>query len=150
MGSRWCNDHLVGFADDTHLRWDIHDAAQLHQAMAQAHRVLQLFEKAGLKQSRDKTVCLLRVEGVQTPHIKRKIIEKTNDGHVLKLSPEYTLPLGRDHIYLGACITYGDFEHKNMQHRVHAGKVAFQRVSFDLLRVERCGSIPPRSSCRID
>lgn len=128
MGQRWCNDHLVGFADDTHLRWDIHDVAQLHQAMEQAHRVLQLFEKAGLKLSRDKTVCLLRVEGVQTPHIKRKIIEKTKDGHVLKLSPEYILPLRRDHIYLGACITYGDFEHKNMQHRIHAGKVAFQRV----------------------
>ena len=61
-------------------------------------------------------------------HTWRKIIEKTKDGHVLKLSPEYILPLRRDHIYLGACITYGDFEHKNMQHRIHAGKVAFQRV----------------------
>ncbi|CAE7242286.1 unnamed protein product [Symbiodinium sp. CCMP2592] len=143
MGSQWCNDHLVGFADDTHLRWDIHDAVQLHQALAQAHRALQLLEKAGLKLSRDKTVCLLRVEGVQTPHIKRQLIDKAKDGRVLKISPDYILPLKQDHIYLGACITYGDFEHKNMQHRVHAGKVAFQRVR-KFLMADKAASMQKR------
>ncbi|CAE7616475.1 unnamed protein product [Symbiodinium sp. CCMP2592] len=112
-------------------------------ALAQAHRALQLLEKAGLKLSRDKTVCLLRVEGVQTPHIKRQLIDKTKDGRVLKISPDYILPLKQDHIYLGACITYGDFEHKNMQHRVHAGKVAFQRVR-KFLMADKAASMQKR------
>ncbi|CAE7862461.1 unnamed protein product, partial [Symbiodinium necroappetens] len=128
LGERWCNDHLVGFADDTHLRWDIFTAPQLHQALDQAHRVLHILEQARLKLSRDKTVCLLRLEGGQAAHIKRKITEKTKDGRYLKL---------------GACITYGDFEHKNVKHRVHAGKVAFQRVR-KFLMAEKAASLQKR------
>lgn len=143
MGADWCNKHLVGFADDTHLRWDVLEAAHVHQALAQAHCVLHLLEKAGLKLSRDKTVCLLRLEGAQAPHIKRKITEMTKDGRVLKLGPEYILPLKQDHVYLGACITYGNFEHKNMKHRVHAGRVAFQRVR-KFLMAEKAATLQKR------
>ena len=143
MGPTWCNNHLVGFADDTHLRWDVTEAAHLHQAMEQAHRVLQLLERVGLQLSRDKTVCLLRLEGVQAPTIKRKITEMTKDGRVLKLSAEYTLPLKQEHVYLGACITYDDLEHKNMKHRVHAGKVAFQRVR-KFLMAEKAATLQKR------
>ena len=51
VGQTWCNEHLVGFADDTHLRWDILNAPQLHQALGQAHRVLQILEQASRKNS---------------------------------------------------------------------------------------------------
>ncbi|CAE7585269.1 unnamed protein product [Symbiodinium natans] len=143
MGQTWCNEHLVGFADETHLRWDILNAPQLHQALGQAHRVLQILEQAGLKLSPEKTARLLRLEGVQAANIKRKIIEKTKDGRRLKLGLDYVLPLKQEHVYLGACVTYWDFEHKNMKHRVHAGKVAFQRVR-KFLTAEKAATLQKR------
>ncbi|CAE7678807.1 unnamed protein product [Symbiodinium sp. CCMP2592] len=125
---RWCWEHLVGFADDTHLRWEFSSLTVMHSAMEQAARALALLESMSLVLSREKTVCLLKVEGSQAPHAKKKVIHTRTDGKFLQLSPQYTLPLKKSHIYLGAVISYSDFENMNARHRAHAGHVAFTRL----------------------
>ncbi|CAE7465707.1 pol, partial [Symbiodinium microadriaticum] len=128
LGARWCLEHLVGFADDLHLRWTFSTLAEMHTALQQAAQALAILEKMSLVLSKEKTVCLLKAEGSQAPHAKKKIIVQTQDGKYLQLSPDYRLPLKRQHPYLGAIISYADFENQNAKHRVQAGKVAFQRL----------------------
>ena len=124
LGANWCQQHGVFFADDTHMRWNIESLQELDQACAQASKALGILESNGLVLSREKTVCLLRIDGTQAPAALRKIVHKTKDGRKLQLSGEYLLPLHTTHVYLGAV----DFEFQNAKHRAHAGQVTFQRL----------------------
>ncbi|CAE7196500.1 pol [Symbiodinium sp. CCMP2592] len=135
LGAEWSLEHLLGFADDTHLRWEFQDREGLLKARVEAGRALSILEDLGFCISRDKTVCLLKAEGVQVPHLMRKITRKRLQpkGTLLVLDERWTLPLKRDHIYLGAVISYGNYEMLNAQHRRHAGQAAFSRMRTTLM-----------------
>ncbi|CAE7235568.1 pol [Symbiodinium sp. CCMP2592] len=135
LGAEWSLAHLLGFAGDTHLRWEFQDREGLLKARVEAGRALSILEDLGFCISRDKTVCLLKAEGVQVPHLMRKITRKRLQpkGTLLILDERWTLPLKRDHIYLGAVISYGNYEMLNAQHRRHAGQAAFSRMRTTLM-----------------
>ena len=128
LGSGWCREHLVGFADDIHLRWEFTEAAQLHDALSQADQVLSLLESLGLTLNKEKSVCLLKIAGSQAPSLHRKLSRKTEQGRQLHISERWQLPWKAQHVYLGACISYGSFELENAQHRAKAGKAAYARL----------------------
>ncbi|CAE7876896.1 pol, partial [Symbiodinium necroappetens] len=44
LGADWCLEHLVNYADDTHLRWAFSSLQGMHGAMAQASRTLEILE----------------------------------------------------------------------------------------------------------
>ena len=94
-----------------------------------------MLEDMGFTLSRDKTVCLLKAEGVQVPHLMRKITRKRlkPKGTLLILDSRWTLPLQSSHVYVGAIISYGQYEQLNAQHRKHAGQVAFSRLRPTLM-----------------
>ncbi|CAE7541241.1 pol [Symbiodinium sp. CCMP2592] len=110
LGTEWSLEHLLGFADDTHLRWEFQDRDGLLKA---------------------------RVEGggSTSPTPMRKITRKRLQpkGTLLILDERWTLPRKRDHIYLGAVISYGNYEMLNAQHRRHAGQAAFSRMRTTLM-----------------
>ena len=126
--------HLIGFADDLHLRWLFRDRSGIDMALQEADKVFSLLEDMGFLLSRDKTVCLLRAEGVQVPHMLRKLVHKKNkQERILNISERWQLPLRKQHVYLGAKISYGAFELQNAQHRKQAGQAAFARLRPTLL-----------------
>ena len=131
----WCVDHLLGFADDVHLRWEFQDSEGLHRARKEAGVTLSMLEDQGFDLSRDKTVCLFKAEGVQVPHLQRKIVHRQTkpQGKRLVLDSKWSLPLKASHVYLGAMISYGSFEMQNAQHRRHAGQAAFARLRPTLM-----------------
>eukprot|EP00439_Symbiodinium_sp_Y106_P006662 s8011_g1.t1 len=135
LGMQWCREHLVGFADDVHFRWEFQDSAGLLQARQEAGSALSMLEDMGFTLCRDKTVCLLKAEGVQVPHLMRKITRKRlkPKGTLLILDSRWTLPLQSSHVYLGAIISYGQYEQLNAQHRKHAGQAAFSRLRPTLM-----------------
>ena len=131
----WCVDHLLGFADDVHLRWEFQDSEGLRRARKEAGVTLSMLEDQGFDLSRDKTVCLFKAEGVQVPHLQRKIVHRQTkpQGKRLVLDSKWSLPLKASHVYLGAVISYGSFEMQNAQHRRHAGQAAFARLRPTLM-----------------
>ena len=135
LGMPWSQQHLVGFADDLHLRWLFSDRSGINLALQEAGTVLSLLEDMGFLLSRDKTVCLLRAEGVQVPHMLRKLIHKKNkqEERILCIDGRWQLPLRKQHVYLGAKISYGAFELQNAQHRKQAGQAAFARLRPTLM-----------------
>ena len=139
LGKHWCREHFVGFADDTHLRWEFSEAAQLHAALLQADKVLTLLEHLGLTLNKEKSVCLLKLAGSQAPSLHRKLSRKTKQGRELRISERWQLPWKAQHVYLGACISYGNFEVENALHRAKAGKAAYVRLRGSL---HAHGSLP--------
>ena len=134
MDKSWSQQHLIGFADDLRLRWLFNDRSGIDKALREAGQVLSLLEDMGFLLSRDKTVCLLRAEGVQVPHMLRKLVHKKNkQDRTLSINDRWQLPLRKQHIYLGAKISYGAFELQNAQHRRQAGQAAFARLRPTLL-----------------
>ncbi|CAE7739597.1 pol, partial [Symbiodinium sp. CCMP2592] len=133
LGLNWCQQHGVGFADDLHFRWRFEDVAGMQLALKQAGTVLQLLTACGLIISKEKTVCLLRADGVQAPNAIKKVVRKTKQGKLLKLDMNWEMPLKKSHIYLGACISYENFESQNMQHRLQACRAAFSRLRTTLM-----------------
>ena len=135
LGNQWSQQHLVGFADDLRLRWLFNDRQGIHNALKEAGCALSQLEDMGFCLSRDKTVCLLRAEGVQVPHMLRKLIHKKNrqKEKQIRIDQTWLLPLRKQHVYLGAVISYGAFEIQNAQHRKHAGQAAFARLRPTLM-----------------
>ena len=133
LSSNWSQQHAVGFADDLHFRWHFEDVGGLHAALQQAGAVLSKLQQLKLKISLDKTVCLLRADGAQAPHALRKITRKTKQGKLLRLDAAWEIPLKKFHIYLGACISYENFEKQNMLHRLQACRAAFCRLRPTLM-----------------
>ena len=135
LGGQWCQQHLVGVADDLHLRWLFTDRPGIDKALQEAGCALSQLEDTGFCLSRDKTVCLLRAEGVQVPHMLRKLVHKKNkqQDKQLCIDARWQLPLRKQHVYLGAVISFGVFEVQNAQHRKHAGQAAFARMRFILM-----------------
>ena len=135
LGQQWSQQHLVVSADDLRLRWLFSDRAGINKALGEAGRALSLLEDMGFCLSRDKTVCLLRAEGVQVPHMLRKLVRKKNKqaDKQLYIDARWQLPLRKQHVYLGAVISYGAFEVQNAQHRKHAGQAAFARMRPTLM-----------------
>ena len=131
----WCLEHLLGFADDVHMRWEFQTCEGLQQARREAGVALSLLEDLGFDLSLDKTVCLLKAEGTKVPHLLRKIVRKQTKppGKQLIIDSTWTLPLKPHHVYLGAMISYGSFEVQNAQHRRHAGQAAFARLRPTLM-----------------
>ena len=54
-------------------------------------------------------------------------------GTLLILDSRWTLPLQSSHVYLGAIISYGQYEQLKAQHRKHAGQAAFSRLRPTLM-----------------
>ncbi|CAE7357226.1 unnamed protein product [Symbiodinium sp. CCMP2592] len=129
-------DVILRWTQNTVFHIDMADDREgLLKARVEAGRALSILEDLGFYISRDKTVCLLKAEGVQVPHLMRKITRKRLQpkGTLLVLDERWTLPLKRDHIYLGAVISYGNYEMLNAQHRRHAGQAAFSRMRTTLM-----------------
>ena len=53
LGEQWCQQHLVGFADDLHLRWLFTDRAGIDKALKEAGCALSQLEDMGFCLSRE-------------------------------------------------------------------------------------------------
>ena len=69
------------------------------------------------------------------PHMLRKLVRKKNkqEDKQLCIDARWQLPLRKQHVYVGAVISYGAFEVQNAQHRKHAGQAAFARMRPTLM-----------------
>ena len=126
LGTNWCQQHGVFFADDTRMRWNIESLQELGQACAQASKALGILESNGLVLSRERqsVYCALTAHKRQLRCGRSCTRLKTK----LQWSGEYLLPLQTTHVYLGAVVSYFDFEFQSAKHRAHAGHVTFQRL----------------------
>ena len=145
LGTNWCQQHGVFFADDTRMRWNIESLQELGQACAQASKALGILESNGLVLSRERqsVYCALTAHKRQLRCGRSCTRPKTK----LQWSGEYLLPLQTTHVYLGGVVSYFDFEFQNAKHRAHAGQVTFQSELSPSSVVWPCGRAPSYRVC---
>ena len=122
---------LICFADDLLLRWTFHCRDQVHHALIEVGRTLDVLEAHHLLYNPKKTVLLLRLEGSQAVKVMKHCAIKTKDGLFVRIprrSGETWLPLVHTHTYLGCKISYHCFEKQTLQYRMQIGTTAFQRL----------------------
>ncbi|OLP75311.1 LINE-1 reverse transcriptase-like [Symbiodinium microadriaticum] len=128
LGTEWCRQHQVGYADDNLFQWTFRNRDEVTQAIHEAGIIIDVFEGNGLLVSKDKTAILLRLAGPQATALRRKITKRV-EGHChLVLGPDLTLPLKAKHVYLGAIISFDRFEEYTADHRCQAGIATYQRL----------------------
>ena len=49
LGSGWCRQRLVGYADDNLFKWTFHSRAEVEKAIEEAGTIIDLFEQSGFQ-----------------------------------------------------------------------------------------------------
>ena len=103
----WLHEHIVVYADDTHLRWIIRSTAQALEALTDLQHVLMTLQAFGFHINMQKSVAMLRLQGKEASAFHRQWVKRPESGPVLTL-PErhWQLPLVSKTAYLGIIISY--------------------------------------------
>ena len=122
---------LICFADDLLLRWKINSSSEVHHALHAVGQLLDVLEQHHLIFNPKKTVMLIRLEGSQVAKLTKQCLIRTKEGLFVRIprsSNETLLPVVHSHTYLGCKISYHCFEKLTLNHRIHIGRTAFQRL----------------------
>ena len=123
------------FADDVFGSWLFQTPTTFRKAIRAVGVLIDVIQKAGLKLSMDKTVILLLAQGTSASSILsgiRRLIDKI---------PHLLVPIGRvrtplklvqEHKYLGALLSYHNFELTNLRHRLSVMWGAYWRLQHIL------------------
>ena len=117
----WSHQHLVLYADDSHLRWRFSTLSDFEVAMNELRQVFACFKQFHLCINYEKTKAILKVVGNMKHRIYKDYVRKHNNGRRLLLmpgDPTHWLPLVSQAEYLGLIISYDQYEQQSMRHRV--------------------------------
>ncbi|CAE7728748.1 unnamed protein product [Symbiodinium sp. CCMP2592] len=121
LGGDWVKDHLTKYADDSHLRWRFQSFEQFEAIMQEVCQVFVCFRKFHMKINLEKSKAILKMVGTLKHKVRKDFIRKTNAGHRLLLSPrnpDKWLTLVQSTEYLGAIVSYQQFELQTLRHRI--------------------------------
>ena len=121
----------TSYADDFHLLWEFSTAQEFKRACAALPKLLACLQSFGMEVSLEKTVALLAIKGPAAAALLKQYTKRVNGVRVLRLfqgGEELTLPLRREHDYLGVKISYHHYERATVKHRTSLAWVAFNRL----------------------
>ena len=131
LGVGWCKQHLSIFADDTRGAWDIYEPADLDRAISQLATVIGTFEEMGMEMNDSKARTLLRLQGLTRKKARSRCTKMIRDQRHLCLEVQGQLrhiPLVRQAQYLGAIISYDNYEKLTVEFRIHQAQVRFWQL----------------------
>lgn len=103
---RWLHDHLIVFANDIHLRWDMQRLSDGLAALSDLNYILKAFQMYGFSINPDKSVVLFRVIDKGAIRFAKRWIQRTKAGPLLTLPDSSTrLPIVSKTAYLGVIIS---------------------------------------------
>ena len=121
----------TSYADDFHLMWEFSSAQEFKQACRILPKLLACLQSFGMEVSLEKTVALLAIKGPAAAALLKQYTKRVKGARVLRLfqgETEITLPLRREHDYLGVKISYHHYERATVKHRTSLAWVAFNRL----------------------
>ena len=121
LHSGWAAEHVVMYADDSHLRWTFDTYAGFERAITELRLILRIFAQFDMKINFQKTQALLLTTGTAKSKILKHYIRHHSEGRRLLLSPSDPtnwIPLVTQAEYLGLIISYERFEALSTRHRI--------------------------------
>ena len=143
-----CEGTTTLFADDVFGSWLFTTPAAFKRAIRAIGVRIAAIQKAGLQLSMEKTVIVYTAQGTSAASIigrYRTFIDEL---------PHFIIPIGQartplkvvtEHKYLGAMLSYRNFELSNLRHRLSVMWGAFWR----LFQILRCQTLPLHTKTRL-
>ena len=121
FNNSWTRQHITKYADDTHARWMFSTYSEFEAVMQEINIVLQCFRRFHMRINLEKTKAILKVVGSLKHRVKQNFVRKFQDSRRLLLSPKNPdkwLTLVSHAEYLGAVVSYDQYELQTMRHRI--------------------------------
>ena len=142
-------DCYTMFADDLHGCWEIHSATDFLSSIRDIKTIFLVLEGLGMEINFQKSVVVLRLRGVAVTRLTRNVLVWRNDGQYLRVRSDphdFYIPVAATMSYLGATLSYDNYEMKTFRGRAHCAQVRFQ----ELRKVLRSnGALSPRHRLRL-
>ena len=131
-GWQWISQNVTIYADDIHIGCCFHNTTEFQRALRNMGHVLDVIESMHLQLSYDKSFFILATAGTNTRPALKHCLQRSPAG-VRRLAPRdsgasTSLPLKSHAKYLGAVMTYRNFEDLTWEHRRKAAWIAFSRL----------------------
>ena len=120
-GAGWSRDHLTIYADDTHASWVFHSVDEFLEALGSLNVLMQLLQEMGMVLNDDKAKAILTVRGTLRQSIRKKYTKTVKQKTFLILPAgrkDRLIPLVSTAEYLGAIISYSEFESQTVKSRI--------------------------------
>ncbi|CAE7570366.1 unnamed protein product, partial [Symbiodinium sp. CCMP2592] len=146
LGNRFCQEHLTQYADDTHSAWTFHSYEELRNCIWQLSVIMETLEEFGMSLNDDKAQILFTVRGNLRQKARGEFTTKVRDKLVFVIEGEQGtrhVPLVRSTVYLGAKISYDQFEAQTVAHRMQKANVRFWQLQ-KFFTSKRGLSVPQR------
>ena len=131
LGPGWCQSHLTIYADDTHARWQIESPRSLDQAMFELGALMQTLEDMGMTLNDSKAKALLTLRGLKYQACRKKWSTRHKNRPLLKFvhgEASRSIPLVQHCEYLGAIISYDNYETRTVRHRLQKARTRYWQL----------------------
>jgi len=130
----WMLDNTTTFADDCNFHQVIHSEQDFLSLLSSLGKVFDILENHGFTINFEKTTVMLRLVGTKAPKLQRRFIQRRKNGGAWLLVPRqdgtHTLiRLVARQQFLGASISFSNFERQTMIARIKAGDKTGQQLS---------------------
>ena len=119
------------FADDLHGCWEFRTAADFTSALREIKALIGVLEGLGMEINLQKSLVVLRLRGSAVARVTRHILVWRDDGQYLRLRSEpkdLYIPVSSTMPYLGATLSYENFELQTFQTRAKAAQSRYQEL----------------------
>ena len=149
LGEGWCVKHGTLFADDIFANWVLHSVADLKKAISELRLVITVLLALGMSVSFQKSVAVLKVCGRVVASACKSLLVWRDGVQHLRIRCEAVdvyVPCATTLAYLGAVLSYGNYELQTYKTRAAQATKRFQ----ELRRVLRTnGALSQRHRLRL-
>ena len=128
-------DLLNIFADDYHCSGVFHSIWEIEQILSRVTLLLNTLKEMGMLVSPTKSQAILNCAGPGAEMLRRRLIRKTAEGSVLRIRTAggcIDIPLVDSFTYLGAVVSYDQYEDRALAYRLEVGSGNFGRLARTL------------------
>ena len=133
LGSATVLRVLTIFADDYHLADSFTSMAELEALLDVITVLFRTLEAFGMEVSDQKSKAIMVLRGTLSNTVRRRFVRSSSQGEGSELrihtrGGALNIPLTDCFTYLGARVSYTNFEKQTLEWRLHKGEAAFQRL----------------------
>ena len=140
LGQGWSGRHMTAFADDTHGFWMLRQVSDFKKAIIELRVMIDTLGSIGMTINFSKSVIAIIMRGNAAAGLYKKHFRHQHGAQHLRLTAQPRrdayLPCAPKMVYLGAVLSYDNFEGQTVQHRVDKATSFFSYAEF-------CASVDP-------
>ena len=128
---QWLCAHMNIYADDIHACSIFHDLSGLRRILYYFGLIMEVLQEKGLVINTTKSAVILTMGGTNFRHARTALTFFNRDGEWIEIKGRektFALPVVKQTKYLGAMVSYMQFEDATVKYRVGLAKVAFARL----------------------